>query len=179
MALNSTLIRFKIDLSDVDRNLYRTIELRIAKHPSESGAFLLARVLAYVLNLQEGIELTEGISKPEDPAVCVRDLTGQIQLWIDIGNPSAKRIHKASKASKTLKIYTYRDPKILQLEATTNEIYRADQIELISLDPKFLSQLEDTLGRDNAWKVLHTEGEISITVGENTLHSELTHQRLS
>src|SRR5580658_8592368 len=107
MALNSTMVRFVIKLSDVDRAVYETIELRVPMHPSEAPPFLLTRVLAYCLNFQEGLEFSQGISTPDEPALRVRDLTGVLKLWIDIGNPSAKRLHKASKAAPTVRVYTY------------------------------------------------------------------------
>lgn len=174
MALNSTIFRFTIDLSDVDRSLYEAFEIRVACHPSESAPFLLTRVLAYALNWQEGIEFSPGISSPEDAAIYVKDLTGSILLWIDIGSPSAKRLHKASKAAKAVKIYTHRDPKIIFDEAKGQEIHKANSIEIFSLSPKFISELEQTLERDNRWALLRDDGEVSITVKNQTVHGELT-----
>ena len=74
MALNSTIFRFKIKLSDVDRGIYETLELRVAKHPSESDPYLLTRIIAYTLNVQEGIEFTGGIASPDDPAIWVKEV---------------------------------------------------------------------------------------------------------
>ena len=73
MALTSTLYRFQIKLSDIDRNVYEEIELRVAMHPSESIPFLLTRVIAYALNLQEGLAFTQGIGSPDEPTLQVRD----------------------------------------------------------------------------------------------------------
>jgi uncharacterized protein YaeQ len=113
MALTSTLYRFQIDLSDVDRNLYQTLEFRAAMHPSESLPFFVTRILAYCLNYREGLEFSPGISAPEEPAIRVMGLTGNRELWIDIGNPTAKRIHKASKSSQEVRIYTHKDAPML------------------------------------------------------------------
>lgn len=177
MALTATLHRFKIKLSDVDRGVYETLELRAAKHPSESIPYLLTRVIAYALNTQEGLEFTQGISSPDDPAMWVKDLTGTILLWFEIGNPSARRLHKASKAAKAVRIYTYRDPAILAQEVAGEEIYRRELIEVFALTAKFLNALGETLDRDNAWEMLHTEGELTITTGGRTFTGDLaTHQ---
>lgn len=173
MALTSTLLRFQIKLSDVDRGIYETLELRVPQHPSESETFLLTRVIAYALNTQDGIEWSGGIGTPDEAAIYVKDLTGQILLWIDIGNPSARRLHKASKASKAVRIYTYRDPQILFDEVTGQEIYKSDSIEIFSLKQKFLDALAETLNRDNAWELLHTEGELSITTKKATIQGEI------
>ena len=97
MAQPSTLFRFQIKLSDVDRGIYESLEVRVAMHPSESVPYLLTRVIAYALNYQEGLKLTQGIGNPDDPALEVKDLTGAITVWIEVGNPSARRLHKAAK----------------------------------------------------------------------------------
>jgi len=178
MALGSTIIRFKIDLSDVDRGLYEKFELRVAMHPSEAAPFLITRVIAYALNLQEGIEFTQGISTPDEPAIYVKDLTGLALIWIDIGNPSPKRLHKASKAARAVKIYTHRDPKILLEEMEKEEIHKREAIEIYSLPPKFLSELEPTLARDNSWEMLITQSELSITVNGKSYHCEIASHRI-
>ncbi len=178
MALASTLYRFHIKLSDVDRGIYQPLELRVAMHPSEALTFLLTRVIAYCLNLQEGIELTQGIGSSDEPAIHVKDLTGAMKVWIDIGTPSARRLHKASKVAKKVLVYTYRDPAILMKEVSGEEIYRKDEIEVYSLTPKFLNELATTLDRDNSWELLFTEGEISINVRGKSVQGELTFHRL-
>ena len=174
MALNSTIFRFQIKLSEVTREVYETIELRVARHPSEADAFMLTRVIAYSLNAQEGIEFTPGISSPNDAAIYVRDLSGEILTWIDIGTPSVKRVHKASKVSKKVKIYTYRDPQITLDEMAGQEIYNREKIELLSFPPVFLSRLAETLDRDNAWEFLHDDGELSITTKGISVQGNLT-----
>ena len=174
MALNSTIYRFQIQLSDVDRGVYRLVELRVAMHPSESIPYLVTRLIAYCLNFQEGIEFSRGgISEPDDPAVHVKDLTGLMLLWIDVGNPSARRLHKAAKASKQVFVYTYRDPAILRQEVAGEEVYRRETIQLTAVPPAFLREVGATLDRDNAWTMLHTGGELSITLKDTTYHGEL------
>lgn len=164
MALPSVIYRFKVKLSDIDRGVYETIELRLAMHPSESVSYLLTRVIAYALNLQEGLELTQGIANPDEPALQVKDLTGAWISWIEIGHPSAKRLHKASKTAKNVRVYTYRDPKDLLEEIVAEAVYQKEKIEFFSLESKFLNTLGETLERDNHWELLHNEGELSIHV---------------
>jgi uncharacterized protein YaeQ len=173
MALPSTLCRFYIQLSDVTRDVYQPIDLRVAMHPSESPPYLLTRVLAYCLNVQEGIELTQGIATPEEPAIRIQDLTGTILVWIDVGNPSAERLHKASKAAKTVRIYTYRDPEILLKEMEGREIHRRETVSVFSLAPRFLDSLGETLERENEWEILHDDGELTITVGGRVIEGEV------
>ena len=174
MALTSTLYRFTLDLSDVDRNLYQTLEFRAALHPSESLPFFVTRILAYGLNFREGLEFSGGISTPDDPALKVTGLTGGIDLWIDIGNPTAKRIHKASKSAKQVLIYTYKDAQMLVEDFKTEEVHKLEAIGIYSLDPRFLSALGATLNRDNHWELTRNEGELYIGVGKQSFQGKLT-----
>ena len=91
MALSSTIFTFDIDLADADRGVYETLALRVARHPSESDEFLVARVLAYCLEYTGGIEFSRGLSDADEPPLSVRDLTGAMRAWIDIGTPSIPR----------------------------------------------------------------------------------------
>jgi len=89
MALTATIYNFDIDLSDSDRGVYETVGLRVAQHPSESDEYLIARVLAYLLEHTGGIVFSRGVSEPEEPMISVRDLTGKITSWIEIGTPDS------------------------------------------------------------------------------------------
>ena len=97
MALTATIYNFDIDLSDADRHRYETLAVRMARHPSESEEYLVARLLAYCLEYTDGIVFSAGLSDPDEPAVSVRDLTGALRVWVDIGSPDASRLHRASK----------------------------------------------------------------------------------
>src|SRR5918999_2002196 len=110
MALGATIYNFDIELADTDRNVYESLALRVARHPSESEEYLVARLLAYLLEYTEGIEFSRGVSDPDEPAIVVRDLTGAISTWIEVGTPDAARLHKASKAARRVAVYTHKDP---------------------------------------------------------------------
>jgi uncharacterized protein YaeQ len=99
MALGSTIYTFDINLADVDRGVYETLNLRVAQHPSETQDYLLTRVMAYCLQYTEGVAFSKGLSDPDEPAIAVRDLTGVLKAWIDIGLPEPARLHRASKAA--------------------------------------------------------------------------------
>jgi len=173
LALTSTLYRFRIDLSDVDRNLYQTLEFRAAMHPSESLPFFVARILAYALNYREGLEFSPGISSPDEPAIRVMGLTGGLDLWIDIGNPAAKRVHKASKTAKEVRIYTHKDAAMLARELRDEKVHRLSEIRLFSLDQRFLNALGATLNRDNHWELTCNEGELYVGVGRDSFQGRL------
>ena len=92
MALTATIYTFDIDLADADRGVYETLALRVARHPSESEEYLVTRLIAYCLEYREGIAFSNGIADPDEPAIAVRDLTGAIQVWIEIGASPSTRI---------------------------------------------------------------------------------------
>src|SRR5207237_7868961 len=89
LALGATIYNFAIQLSHVDRGVYESLVLKVARHPSEAQDHLVARVLAYCLELTEGLSFSRGLSDPDEPALAVRDLTGELRVSIDVGAPGA------------------------------------------------------------------------------------------
>ena len=160
-----TIYRFRIDLTDTDRNVYEPLDFRAAQHTSETPVYLVTRVLAFIMNSQEGLVFSpEGLSNPDAPALRIDDaFSGGTQLWIEIGNPSARKLHKASKAAKTVKVYTYKNPELLIKEIKSNDVHRASDLEIVSFDNKFLERMAATLQKDNTWNVIITDGLLSIT----------------
>ena len=124
MALTATIYNFDIELADSDRSVYETLALRVARHPSESEEYLLTRLLAYTMEYTDGIVFSSGLSEPDEPAVSVRDLTGRIQSWIDIGTPDAARLHKASKAAPRVAVYTHKNPGQFVSQLAGERIHR-------------------------------------------------------
>ena len=110
MAIGATIYTFAVQLADVDRGVYDDLTLRVARHPSETDAYMVTRVLAYCLEFEDGIAFSEGISTPDEPAVLVRDLTGRLTAWIEVGAPDAERLHYGSKLADRTVVYTHRDP---------------------------------------------------------------------
>src|SRR4029079_7863492 len=145
--LTATIYNFDIELADVDRHVYETIALRVAQHPSESAEYLVTRVLAYCLEYADGIAFSSGISDPEEPTIAVRDLTGAIKAWIEIGAPDAARVHKASKAAPRVAVYTHKDPGQLIRQWAGERIHRADELELYSIDKAFIAAFVAKLER--------------------------------
>lgn len=174
MTQSVSLHRFQIELSDIDRGIYKAFDLRLAKHPSESAPYLLTRLIAYVLNDREFLEFSPGgLSDPDAPCIHATTPHGEIVLWIEIGNPSARKLHKASKAARQVRVYTYKDPAVLLNEIRGNKVHRAETIEVFSLDAKFLEGLAPALERTNKWGVMHQDGTLTITIGDVSASTEL------
>ncbi len=174
MAQPSLLYRFHINFSDIDQGIYKSFDLRLAMHPSESHAYLLTRLIAFVLNDREYLEFAaEGLGDPDAPGINATTPNGEILLWIEIGNPSAKKLHKAAKAAKQVKVYTYKDPETLLKEIRNNKVYHAESIEIFSIDPKVLERLAGRLERKNTWDILLNDGGLNISIGDATEATEL------
>src|SRR5215213_7041215 len=179
MALAATVYHLQIELSDVDRGVYESLDLRLARHPSESMPYLLTRVIAYCLCHEEGIAFSKGgLSDTDEPPIAIRDLQGILRTWIDVGTPSADRLHKASKACKRVVVFTQHDPALLHKAAREREIHRVEDIEVHALDPKFLEQLAAVTDRNSRWAVTHTEGVLYVTAGEHNLSTAITRHTL-
>ena len=170
MALGSTIYNFDVNLSDVDRHVYETISLRAAQHPSETEEYLATRLLAYCLEYTEGIAFSRGgLSEPDEPAITVRDLTGALKSWIEVGAPSADRLHKASKAAPRVAVYTWRDPAHFVRLLAGERIHRASELEVYGIDGALVSGLVERLDRRTKLDLSVTDRHLWLTVGGATL----------
>ena len=180
MATGATVYTFDIDLADADRQVYESLALRVARHPSESVEYLLTRVLAYALEYEDGIAFSiGGLSGPDEPALTVRDLTGSLRSWIEIGSPDPARLHKASKASPRVVVYTHKDSErwIRRLEG--ERIHRAKALEIYVVDPALIASLVARLDRRMAFAVSVSERELFVSIGADTLTGRVSRRPLA
>jgi uncharacterized protein YaeQ len=177
MALGATLYIFNIDLADADRGVYEPLELRVARHPSESEEYFLTRVLAYCFEYTGGITFSNGLFEPDEPTIAVRDLTGLLKVWIDVGAPEAPRLHRAAKAAPRVVVYTHKDPAPWIARLAGERIHRAESLELYALDRDWLSELTRTLVRRMSFSLTVSEQTVYLSIGEETLPSQV--QRIS
>jgi uncharacterized protein YaeQ len=174
VAAQATIHRFVVQLSDVDRQVYEAIDVRVARHPSESLRYLLTRTLAYALSYEEGIAFSKGgISQTDEPPVSVRDATGVLRAWIDIGMPSAERLHKASKAAGRVALFTHVELGLLQREAASRAIHKVESIEVWRIETALLDRLEAKVDRHTNLELLRNDGRLYVTVGGETLEGEI------
>ena len=178
MALSATVYHLQVELSDVDRGVYEALDLRLARHPSETMRYLLTRAIAYCLCYEEGIAFTKGLSTVDEPAIWIKDLQGTLRTWIEVGTPSAERLHKASKASPRLVVFTHNDPELLLAASRERPIHKADSIEVYALDPAFLDALAAVTDRNAKWALAHTEGTLYVTSGDKSFSTAVVRHTL-
>ncbi|MFD4407431.1 YaeQ family protein [Nocardia sp. NPDC058499] len=179
MAIGATLHTFAVQLSDVDRGVYQELELRLARHPSETAEFLVTRLLAYCLEYEDGIAFSDGgVSSTDEPAVLVRDLTGQITAWIEVGAPDAERVHRGSKLAGRVAVYTHRDPAKVLAGLAGKRIHRAESIPLYSLDRSFVDAAAAALERRNTATLSVLERQLYLELNGTDLAGPIDEHRL-
>jgi uncharacterized protein YaeQ len=164
VAISSTLFVFEIDLADSDRGVYETLSLRVARHPSESDDYLVARILAYCLEYTDGIEFSRGLSDADEPPLAVRDLTGQMKTWIDVGTPSADRLHRASKSVGRVVVYVHKSAEQWLAGLAAERIHNADAIEIKRIDRSLIAGLVAALDRRMSMSVAVAQNEVFISL---------------
>lgn len=153
MSSSTTVRRFEIELADSDREVYTSLDLRTAQHPSESDRYLVARVIARALEHADGVDFSKGLSESDEPALWQHDLTGRLLSWIEIGAPSPARLHKATKTCDRVVVYGWKAVEKLAEQLVAEKVHRATDITLYALDQAFLDRLASTLDRHQRWEV--------------------------
>jgi uncharacterized protein YaeQ len=137
VALKATIFKASVQIADMDRNYYHTHELTLARHPSETDERMMVRLLAFAMHSHEALLFGKGLSTDDEPDLWQKDLTGAIQLWIDVGQPDEKRLRKASGRASQVVVYSYggsaaamwREQMAATLERTRNLAIRKIAVE--------------------------------------------------
>jgi uncharacterized protein YaeQ len=179
MAETATVYHLTIELADIDRSVYDTFSLRLARHPSESAEYLLTRVLAYCLEYRPGIMFTEGVSSGDEPAVLVRDDTGAMTAWIEVGMPDAARLHRGVKAAGRAAVYTHRSVPQLLAQLSGARIHRAAEIPIYSFDHTFVDEVAARIGRRSTLSLSITERQLYADIDGATFTTPIAEHRLA
>ncbi|HYJ19611.1 MAG TPA: YaeQ family protein [Burkholderiales bacterium] len=107
MALKATIFKAELQIADMDRSYYADHSLTVARHPSETDERMMVRLLAFALHAEEALAFGKGLSTEDEPDLWLRDLTGVIDLWIDVGLPDEKRIRRACGRAEQVYVYSY------------------------------------------------------------------------
>jgi uncharacterized protein YaeQ len=173
VAIGVTMHTFTVHLADVDRGVYEELSLRVARHPSETDAFMVTRVFAYCLEYTEGISFSEGVAATDEPAVLVRDATGRTTAWIEVGSPDAGRLHTGSLQADRVAVYTHRDPGKVAAQWAGKRIHRSDGIRLYSFDRGFVDAAAALVERRNDLTLSVTEQRLYLDWGGAALETAI------
>jgi uncharacterized protein YaeQ len=173
MALPATIYRVTIQLSDIDRGVYETLQATVARHPSETEERLVARLLAYALFYEEQLLFTKGVSAGDEPDLWAKGPDGRVLLWIEVGLPEADRVIKACRhAARVILIASgkalanWEQQQLPKLEGVPNLV-------VISFDPAFINRLVTKLDRSISWSITITDGNLYLNVGNETCETIL------
>ncbi len=166
MAIKSTIFKAALQITDMDRHYYRDHQLTIARHPSENDERMMVRLLAFALHAGPALQLCRGISDEDEPDLWQKSLNGDIELWIDLGQPDEKRIRKACGRAAKVVIYTYQ-PRSADVwwKQQADRLKRFDKLEVRALDETGVAQLGRLAQRSMQLQCTIQDGHILMTNG--------------
>lgn len=141
MALKSTIYKAQLDVVDLDRNYYATHLLTLACHPSESETRMLIGLCVFALNAHERLEFSRGLGETEEPDLWQRDLTGDLEKWIELGHPDEKRLAKACGRSREVLVYTYSASPELWWDPIADRLSKWKNLRVYSFDASEIKAL--------------------------------------
>jgi uncharacterized protein YaeQ len=175
MALPSTIFRASLQLANVDRNLYESLQTTVAQHPSETEERLVARLLAYALSYEPGLAFTRGVGAADEPDLWVKGPDGRVMLWIEVGLPDPERLVKASRHVGRVVLFACGASLPRWEEQHLSKLAGIANLTVVGLDQGFLSRLVAHLQRSITWSLTITEGSLYLNVGNETLETTLVH----
>lgn len=174
MALKATIFKAELQVSDLDRGHFATHALTIARHPSETDERMMVRLLAFALDADEALEFGRGLSAEDEPDLVKRDLTGAIDLWIDVGLPPEREVRKAAGRARRVKVYTYGGRAAdLWWEQNREALARLANLTVIDIPAEVAAAVEAMAERTMRLDCTIQEGQLWLSSGGDTIHFEL------
>lgn len=178
MALKATIYKADLQIADMDRNYYTGHSLTIARHPSETDERMMARVLAFARHASESLTFTKGLFDNEEPDLWQKDLTGAIELWIEVGQPDDKRLLKACGRSQQVVVYSYSNSTAIWWGNIGSRLERAKNLAVYSVPVETSRALEKMAQRNMELQCTIQDGQIWITAGEDSVQVDLVALKL-
>jgi len=172
MALKATIYKADLSIADMDRNYYQEHALTIARHPSETDERVMIRLLAFALHADPQLTFGKDLFDVEEPALWLKDLTGAIDLWIEIGQPDERRLMKASGRAEHVIVYSYSATSHIWFKGLASKIERAGNISIINVDSGSSAQLEALAQRTMGLQCTIQDGQVWLTDGTRTVQVE-------
>jgi len=171
MALKSTIFKAALQISDLDRNYYATHALTIARHPSETDERMMVRILAFALHADEALAFGKGISSDDEPALWQKDLTGAVELWIEVGLPDEKLLRRACGQANQVIVYTYGGRAAdLWWEQNRDKLERQERLSISNIPLEASRALAKLAQRNMQLQCTVQDGEIWFSSGDETVH---------
>ena len=168
MAANATIYKANLNIANMDSHYYAEHSLTLAKHPSENDLRLMVRLLAFIFNANEDLVFCKGISQDDEPDLWQKDLSGDIELWIDLGQPDEKRIKKACGRSKKVIIYLYQEGMATSwFKQNQKLLNRFKNLSIVFLNID--GDVEELCERSMNMQANISDGELNLINGESSV----------
>ncbi|HEU5435272.1 MAG TPA: YaeQ family protein [Telluria sp.] len=169
MALKATIYKAELQIADMDRNYYQQHLLTLARHPSETDERLMIRVLAFAIHASESLVFTKGLFDTEEPDLWQKDLTGAIELWVEVGQPDDKRLMKACGRAEKVVVYSYSATSHIWYKQLANKLERAKNLSVINIPADASAQLQKMANRNMQLQCTIQDGQIWLTDSVDTV----------
>jgi len=146
VAIKPTIYKFNVSLSDLNRDYYDTLNLTVALHPSETVERMMARLITFCCEAREGLAFTKGLSEVEEPDLWVKTLDDQIDLWIDVGEPSLDRIKKATRLANKSMVYSFNSKSDVWWSQSETKLSQVD-VSVVRIDWESIQALTELVQR--------------------------------
>lgn len=176
MALTATPYKITLDISDVDRGVYESVKVTVARHPSETEQRLSARIIAYALFYHSQLKFGRGLSDVDEAALWQIGLSGDIEHWVDVGQPDAERMIKASRRAPQMSVLVYGNARNW-VAKTLPKVQHLSNVTLVALPEEAHRELAQTLNRNTHWGVMMTDDVLYVSTSDTQIEIKL--QRLS
>ena len=177
MALPSTVYKASIQLSDVDRGVYESLQATVARHPSETEERLVARLLAFAIFHEPELTFTKGICAADEPDLWVKGGDGRVRFWVEVGLPEADRIIRASRHSERVALLAYGRTLAGWDQQNLPKLEKIANLTVISIDQGLINRLAAQLERSINWSITITEGTFYLTIGEESMEAAIQLKR--
>ena len=175
MAVKATIFKAELQVNDMDRNYYQGHSLTIAQHPSETEARVMVRLLAFALNASESLAFGRGLSTDDEPDLWARDLTGQIELWIETGQPDEQRIRKACGRARQVIVYTFSGRGAgIWWEKNASALERCRNLRVVDIASESSQAIAALAERNMQLQCFIQDGQVQLVHGETSIDVALT-----
>jgi uncharacterized protein YaeQ len=169
MALKATIYKANIELADMDRNYYDSLQLTIAQHPSETDQRLMVRLICYILNAHNDLQFGKGVSDEDEAAIWQINYSDEIALWIELGQLDEKRIKKACNKSAQVKLYCYGSSVETWWSQSQNSLNKFPKLSIKQFEPSIIEALVKLLSRTMEFQCSIQDGQLWLTCNDESL----------
>jgi uncharacterized protein YaeQ len=173
MALKATIFKADVQIADMDRQYYADHALTLARHPSETDERMMMRLLAFVRHADPALAFGKGLSDVDEPDLWQKDLTGAIDLWIEVGQPDEKTILKACGRASQVIVYSYSSNSDIWWKQLGSRVERARNLTVLNLDSDTSLALSKLAQRTMQLQCTLQDGQIWLTANGETVAIEL------